>query len=51
MANKKPSLDLTKFRRILKRFAERLREAREPKAAEAVESVLKYVNGHDGCLD
>ena len=47
MSNTKPVLDLAKFKRILRRFADRLRNAGELKAAEAVESILKYVNGHN----
>lgn len=37
--------EIEKFKAYLKRFAERLRECGEQKAAEAVETILKYVNG------
>lgn len=37
--------EIEKFKAYLKRFAERLRECGEQKAAEAVEAILKYVNG------
>lgn len=38
-------MDMDKFKAYLKRFAEKLRELGERKAAEAVETILKYVNG------
>ena len=37
--------EIEKFKKILKRFAERLRECGELKAADAVETIIKYVNG------
>lgn len=39
-------MDMEKFKKTLKRFADHLREAGEVKAAEAVESIYKYVSRH-----
>lgn len=38
-------MDMEDFKSVLARFAERLRECGELKASEAVETILKYVNG------
>ena len=38
-------MDMERFKSYLKGFAEKLRECGEVKAAEAVETILKYVDG------
>lgn len=38
-------MDMDKFKRVLARFSEHLREAGEVKASEAVKTIIKYVDG------
>ena len=49
-ANNRDTLDLEHFQGTLKRFADHLREAGEVKAAEAVESIYKYVSRYTSDL-
>lgn len=49
-------MNMERFQGTLIRFAEHLRNRREETAAQAVETIAKYVNRHtnspeDGCFD